>query len=55
MARKIIVKRPESESPALVETAAEEDAVLQTLFKENPDLPPSEEFGFRLCGALAAI
>ena len=43
---KFILQRPDASAHVLIETAVEDEAQLQTLLKENPDLLPIEEFGF---------
>lgn len=45
MARKIIVQTPDGSSPVLEEIGATDEAQLQELIKDNPDLLPVEEFG----------
>ena len=46
MARKIIVKLPNQDTPVLTESPAENEEQLQELVKQNPDVIPIEEFGF---------
>ena len=44
MPRKIMVWREDGSSPMLTETSANDEAQLQELIKENPDLLPIEDF-----------
>jgi len=53
MARKMIVHTPDGSSPVLEETGARDEAQLQELLKDNPDLLPVEEFG--MTGPLLVI
>jgi hypothetical protein len=52
MPRKIIIRRPDG-SALLAEGAADDEAQLQELVKDNPDLLPIEEFG--MTGPLMVI
>lgn len=45
MPRKLIVRTADGQQPILVESLADDEAQLQELVKENPDLLPIEEFG----------
>lgn len=45
MPRRIIVKTADGSLPVLVEKRADDEAQLQELVKDNPDLLPIEEFG----------
>ena len=45
MPRKIIVQHEDGPSPILTETLADDEAQLQELVKENPDLIPIEDLG----------
>jgi len=45
MPRKMIVQREDGQSPILTETLADDEAQLQELVKENPDLIPIEDLG----------
>lgn len=46
MARKMIMQREDESGPTvLTEVLAKDEAELQELMKENPDLLPIEEFG----------
>jgi hypothetical protein len=53
MARQIVVHTPDGSSPVLEETGAQDEAQLQELLKDNPDLLPVEEFG--MTGPLLVI
>lgn len=45
MARKIMVRRKDESGSILTEVLAEDEAQLQEIVKENPDLLPVDEFG----------
>lgn len=45
MARKIVVRRKDGSGSILTEVLAEDEAQLQEIVKENPDLLPVDEFG----------
>ncbi len=45
MARKMIVMREDGARPVLTEVLADDEAQLQELIKDNPDLLPIDEFG----------
>lgn len=45
MARKIIVQREDGSRPVLNEVLADDEAQLQDIVKESPDLLPVDEFG----------
>jgi hypothetical protein len=45
MARKMMVQREDGSSPILSEVLAEDEAQLQEIVKDNPDMLPVDEFG----------